>query len=118
MTTFRLIPLSVHGALEMLTGLVLMLAPFMVSLSPAGGVAAVTLGAILVGVALTSMDVGDRSVGVGAHYALDHGVALGLLAGAISLLALAGDAAAALVLALAALLQLTLSVTTRYSLGR
>ena len=51
---------------------------------------------------------------ISAHFAYDRGIAIGLLGGAL-MLGLADDVAASLFLAGAALVQVLLNVTTRYS---
>lgn len=112
MTTFRLISLPAHGALELLAGLLTMAAPFLFGFGPAGTVVAVVIGAIVVGLSLATTD--DGALPIAAHFAFDRGLALGAL-GAAVLLGLAGDRAAALFLALAGLALVALSVTTRYS---
>ena len=118
MTTFRLIPLPVHGALEMLTGLFTMAAPFLFGFGPAAAVVAVSVGAVIVGVALASSGDGGRgSLSVSTHYALDYGVAVGLF-GAAAAVGAAGDSRALVVLAFIAVVQLALNLATRYSLPR
>ena len=119
MTTFRLIPLPVHGALEMLTGLFTMAAPFLFGFGPAAAVVAVAVGAVIVGIALagSASDGGRGSLSISAHYALDYGVTLGLF-GAAAAVGANGDFAAMVVLALIASVQLALNLATRYSLPR
>ena len=113
MTTLRLVPLPVHGALEMLVGLALMVAPFVLGLTTAGMIVVVVVGAVVVGLALQSIETDRGPVYVSAHYAADHGLVLGMAAAAIVLSAT--DNAAALVLGTAAAVQLALNLTTRYS---
>ena len=101
----------------MLLGFFLMAAPFALGLSPAAGVLGVLVGTILVGLALSSA--GDETDGhhlmpVSAHHALDHGLATGLL-GAAVVIGLSGDRPGAVLFALAAIWQLVLLSTTRYS---
>ncbi|HYF25414.1 MAG TPA: hypothetical protein VD931_06715 [Baekduia sp.] len=119
MTAIRLIPLQLHGALEMLAGLLLMAAPFLLGFEPAGTVVAVAVGAVVVGVALSSAGTdpaGARpTLPVATHHALDHGLTLGL-AGAAAVIAVDGDLVAGASLALIAALLLALTATTRYSL--
>jgi len=115
MTAFRLVPLHLHGALELLVGLGLMVAPFAFGLSDAAIVAGLATGAIVVGLALR-VATGD-DIDVSAHYASDIALVIGLVAGAV-VLALAGDAVASLVFATTAILALVLNVTTRYSARR
>lgn len=117
MTAARLIPLPLHGALEMLVGFVIMAVPVALGLSPAAGVLGVVAGTLVVGLGLSSTGVeadGRRPLAIAAHRAFDHGLALGLL-GAAAVLGLAGDRAAAAVFAAAGLAQLALSLTTRYT---
>ena len=114
MTALRLIPLPIHAALELAAGIVLMTAPFALGLSPAALVTGVVLGALLAGLALQSVDTPNgRPVAVSAHYAADLGLALGL-AGAAAILA-TEDGTAALLFGGAALTQLALNLSTRYS---
>jgi hypothetical protein len=120
MTAFRLIPLPVHGALELLTGLFTMAAPFLFGFGTAAAVVAVGVGAVLVGLALSSTATGDPqqhlrgTLSVAGHHAADYGVALGLL-GAAAVVAAAGDAVAGFALAAIGAAQLLLNLSTRYS---
>jgi hypothetical protein len=116
MTVARLIPLSLHAALEMLLGLAIMAAPFLLGLGPGAAIVGVVLGTLLVGLAL-SLTVDDGALSVGAHYAFDYGLVLGLLGAAI-VVGIAGDRAGTAALAAAGLAQLALNLTTRYSCGR
>jgi hypothetical protein len=114
MTAFRLISLPVHGALELLFGLAVMVAPFALGFGAAGVVCGVGLGALIAGMAFSTAP-GDRGgVPVTAHFAADRGLVIALLAAAI-VLASIPDRAAALFFALVALAQLALSLTTRYT---
>ena len=117
MTALRLISLPTHGALEMVVGFLLMSAPFALGLSPAAGVLGVVVGTILVGLALSSTGPeaeGHRAMPVATHHALDYGLVSGLLGGAV-VIGLAGDRTGAVLFALAAAMQLSLNMTTRYS---
>ena len=114
MTAFRLISLPAHGAFELLLGVVLMTAPFALGFSAAGTLVAVVVGALVVGLALSAAVADTGTVDIAAHHAYDAGMAFGLLGGGV-VLALGGDSRAALVLLLAAVAQLALNFTTRYS---
>jgi len=115
MTALRLISLPVHGALEMLVGFLLMAAPVALGLSTAAGVVGILVGTVIVGLALTSTETSGRgTMTIAAHHAFDHGLVTGLL-GTAAVLGLAGDKVAAVLFAVAALLQFSLSLTTRYS---
>lgn len=116
MTVFGLLPLPVHAALRLLTGLLTILAPFALGFDPAGLVLSVVIGALVVGMALLA--VGDERgrpvVPVASLFAWDYGVVLGTL-GAALLLGVAGDTAAGLGLCAIALVQLGGNLLTRYS---
>ena len=117
MTALRLISLPLHGALEMLVGFFTMAAPVALGLSPAAAVIGIVVGALMVGLALSSTgaDTGGRgTLTIAAHHAFDYGMALGLL-GAAAVVGIAGDGMAAVVFAAAGLAQLGLNLTTRYS---
>jgi hypothetical protein len=118
MTALRLISLPVHAALEMFVGLTLMAAPFALGFTPAAAIVGVSAGALLVGLALASSapdGAGRHPLSIASHYSFDFGLATGLVGAAI-VVGLAGDRAAAAFFAAAALAQLTLNLTTRYSL--
>jgi hypothetical protein len=114
MTAFRLMSLPAHGAFELAIGVALMAAPFLLGFGAAGTLVAVVVGALVVGLALNAAVADTGAVDIAAHYAYDLGLAVGLL-GAGVVLAISGDAPAALVLLAAAAAQLALNATTRYS---
>jgi hypothetical protein len=114
MTTFRLVPLTVHGALEMTIGFGLMVLPFALGLGAAAIVVGVVVGALLVGAGLGASE--PRYVPIGAHHAFDYGIAVGLLLCAAAMAIGDGAIAGALFLAAGAL-QLALNLITRYSLA-
>ena len=111
MTALRLIPLPIHSALEMLLGLAVGVAPFALGLGAPAAFVGVLAGALLVGLALQALDVDLR---IGAHLAADQGIALGMAASA-AVLAATGHAGAAALFAGAAVAQLILITTTRYT---
>lgn len=116
MTAIRLIPLPIHAALRMLTGLVLMAAPFVLGLSAAATVSAVVIGALVTGVSLMAVgdDHGRTALPVSTIHAFDYGTVLGTFGGAV-VLGLAGDPLAAVVLAGIALVMLVGNLLTTYS---
>ncbi len=114
MTALRLVPLPIHSALEMLLGMAIMVVPFALGASTAGIVAGVAVGALVVGTALQGLDAGGRpALPVSAHHAADYGLVLGMAVGALVLGI--DDRTAAAVFGAAALAQLALNLTTRYS---
>jgi hypothetical protein len=116
MTVFRLISLGIHGALELVVGVALMCAAFVLGFGPAATVAAIAVGALIVGLALGAATLDERG-SVASHHAYDWGAVIGL-AGAAIVLAAVGEIAAAVTFAVVALAQTALSLTTRYSLAR
>jgi hypothetical protein len=112
MTAIRPISLPLHGALELLTGVLALVAPFALGFTPAGTVVSVLVGVLVIGLALDATQPAPHAVS--AHHAFDYGLAFGAVLVALPL-AIAGDAAAALVLAAFGLLQLGLNAGTRYS---
>lgn len=106
----RPIPLSLHGAVELLVGMLALAAPFVLGFGPAGIVVSLLIGVCAVGLAL---DATQPHV-VSAHQGFDYGIAFGSVAVALPL-ALAGESAAALFLAALGLAQLALNAATRYS---
>ena len=114
MTISRLVPYSLHGALELATGLALMAAPFLLGFSAAGLVLSASLGALLVGLALSAATSEGRTVPIGAHFTFDRAIVLALLVGALAM-SLHGDRAAAAALLAGSVAQLSLALTTRYS---
>lgn len=116
MTVTRLISLSTHGAVQMLMGLLAMAAPFVGGFSAPGAIVAVLAGALLVGLALATVaEPGERgALRINSLHDFDYGMATGLVGGAL-VVGLAGDGRSAAFLAVLAILQLALNLTTRYS---
>jgi len=105
----RTISLPTHAALELALGIALLAAPLALGLEPAGLVAAVSLGVLMVGLALAGTD----SLPLSTHQAFDLALVAALGGGGIAL-ALAGEPAAGLLLALTGGLQLALLTLTRW----
>lgn len=114
MTALRIMSLPTHAAIEMTGGLALMAAPFVFGFAPAGLLICVLVGTLVVGLALSAASPETGSIPVAAHFAFDRGLALGLLGGAFAL-GIAGEIGAGLTLGVAALGQLALNLTTRYT---
>jgi hypothetical protein len=106
----RSISLPTHSALELAGGIALLVGPFALGAGPAGTVAAISLGAVVVGLALAGPD----ALPLSAHQAFDLTLVAGLAGGGVGL-ALAGDPAGGLVLAVVGVLQLTLLTLTRWA---
>ena len=116
MTSIRLIPLPIHAALRMVTGILTMAAPFLFGFGPAAAVVAVVLGAVVTGVALSGVgdDRGRATVPISTIHAFDYGIVLGTLGAAI-VLGAGGDDVAAVVLSAIALIELGGNMLTKYS---
>jgi hypothetical protein len=114
LTALRLIPLPVHAALRMATGLFTMAAPFLAGFGVQATLLSVVIGAVVVGVALaaTPDERGLTPVPVSALHAADWGTVLALLLSAT--VVAAGDRRAGVVLVAIALAQLMGNLTTRY----
>jgi hypothetical protein len=110
----RLISLPLHSAIEIGLATAVMTAPFIFGLGPAALVTSVSIGALLMGLALGGSGSGRGSIPVAAHAAYDGGIAIGLVLAGV-LLGIAGDGSALIVLAAAGLLQVALTASTRYT---
>lgn len=117
MTLFRLIPLSAHGAAESLAAPLLMAAPFLLGFGPAAGVASVTLGVLLLGLALATH--ADRqAIPLSAHALFDYALGLGMVTAGLAFGLAKGDFAATIFLIGAGAAHTALTASTRFSLPR
>ena len=116
MTAIRLIPLPIHGARRMATGILTMASPFVFGFGPAATLIAVVLGAVVAGVAMGAVqdERGITALPISTIHAFDYGVVFGTF-GAAVVLGASGDAVAAVVLAAIALVQLGGNLLTKYS---
>lgn len=112
MTATRPLSLPLHGAFELLLGVLALGAPFALGFSLPGAVVSILIGVCAVGLALDASQ--PAPMAVATHHAFDYGLALGAVLVALPL-AIAGDAAAALGLATLGIAQLALNGVTRYS---
>ena len=117
MTAFRLIPLPVHAALRMATGLLTMLVPFLAGFEAPAMVMAVAVGALVTGVSLCAVveDDGHTALSVSTLHTLDYGLVLGLF-GVAAVVSFDGDTTAGAVLLAVAVVQLVGNLLTKYSL--
>ena len=70
----RALSVSAHGALEIVAAPAIMVAPFVLDFGQAATVISVTLGALLLGLAL-QLEAPRRSVPLSAHAGFDYGLA-------------------------------------------
>jgi hypothetical protein len=111
MTGNRRFTLALHGVIELALGLVTLIAPFLLDFGNRGIVAAVVLGSLLTGLAVT---VGaDHRASPASHHLFDVAFVIATAVAALGL-ALAGDPRAALFFVALTVLQTGLNVTTRY----
>lgn len=117
MSTLRTIPLWLHAGIETFAAPAIMAAPFFFGFGPAASVVCVTVGAVLLGLAL-QVPGPERSVSLSNHASLDYALALFAVAGglAVGFITGAWDATIFLVGIGAAMAVLTAS--TRFSLPR
>jgi hypothetical protein len=114
MTIARLLPLDVHGALESALGPALMAAPFVFGFQLAPAVVSVTLGVLILAVALATHATEQGPIPISTHAAFDVGFTIALAGGAV-VFAIAGDLAAGVCLAAAAATLTLITSFTRYS---
>lgn len=110
MSSFRRIPLPLHSLVELTIGLALIVGSLALGLGTAGTVALLATGVLVAGIGLGAAD----TLPLAAHQALDQWMAT-LVAAASVGLALAGDAAGAVVLLVVAAAQLLLTAATRWT---
>lgn len=106
----RGISLPTHAAVELALGVAVLAGPVAVGAGPAGIVAGVSLGVLMVGLALA----GSESLPLSAHQAFDRALVAALVGGGLGL-AVAGELAAGVLLALAGGLQLVLLAATHWT---
>ena len=104
----RRLSLPEHGAVELLVGVALIAAPFVLGFGPAGLLASMTAGAILAGLAVSD------GLPISTHMAADTLAAAALLGVAVALAA-AGEAVAGGLLAAAGAGELALGMATRWT---
>jgi hypothetical protein len=105
----RTLSLPTHSVLELLGGIALLAGPFVLGAGPAGLVAAVCLGAVVVGLALAGPD----ALPLSTHQALDLTLVAALAGGGLGL-AFSGEVAGGFVLLVVGVLQLVLVSATRW----
>lgn len=117
MTASRAIPIHLHGALEVLAGPLLLVAPFALGFSVAAGAFSIALGVLLIGLAISIYSAGEGrgSLPLTTHAGFDYilaasAIGLGLIVGLA-----AGDHVAGLFMVGFGSAHLGLTAATRYS---
>ena len=109
----RVIPLSVHAAIETVAAPAIMAAPFVLSFGQTAGVVAFVIGALLLGLAVQAAGPG-RTIPLSAHAGLDYVLAaLAAIAGLV--IGLAGEWTAGIFLVGVGVAQVALTTATRFS---
>ncbi len=106
---------TLHAALELITAVALLAAPFALGLSLDATITAGVIGIVLFGLAVSATDSEGRgTLPISAHATYDAAVAL-VLMGAAVVFGIAGEIPALALLLSAGVAQLTLNGFTRYS---
>jgi hypothetical protein len=105
---FRYVPLSIHGALEVLAAPLIMAGPVLLGLESAAIAIGFVLGVLLVGLSVSLFGEG-RAVSLLALSAVLTGIGIGILT---------GDAAAMIFLVGVGVAQTALTASTRFSVPR
>lgn len=113
----RGIPLSIHGALEMIAAPAIMVAPFLLDFGQAATVATVLIGALLFGLALQA-EAPQRSVPLSAHAGFDYLLAALAVLSGVAVGLVAGEWHAAIFLVGLGAAQVALTAATRFSAPR
>jgi hypothetical protein len=110
----RGIPLSIHGALEMLAAPAVMVAPFLLDFGPAATIAAVAVGALLLGLA-TQAESPQPNVPVSAHAGFDYALAAFAVISGLAIGLATGEWYAPVFLIGVGAAQVALTAVTRFS---
>ena len=113
----RGIPLSAHGAIEMIAAPAVMAAPFLLGFGVAATVAAVLVGVALLGLALQT-EGSERSVPLSAHAGFDYALALASVLSGVGIGLVTGEWYATVFLVGVGAAQVVLTASTRFSAPR
>jgi hypothetical protein len=113
----RALSVSAHGALEILAAPAIMVAPFVFDFGQAATVITVTLGALLLGLAL-QLEGPRRTVSLSAHAGFDYGLAFVALIGGLAVGLATGEWSAGVFLVGVGVALMALSASTRFTAAR
>jgi hypothetical protein len=113
----RGIPLSVHGALEMLAAPAIMVAPFPLGFGPAATIATVAVGVLLLGLAVQA-EAPQPNVPLSAHAGFDYALAALAVLSGLAIGAASGEWYGPSFLIGVGAAQVALTVATRFSQPR
>jgi hypothetical protein len=110
----RGIPLSVHGALEMIAAPAVMVAPFLLDFGTAATIATVLFGVLLLGLA-TQAEAPQPNVPISAHAGFDYALAAFAVISGLVIGAVTGEWYAPVFLIGVGAAQVALTAATRFS---
>jgi hypothetical protein len=113
----RAIPLSVHSAIEVIAAPAIMAAPFLLDFGQAATVISVTIGALLLGLALQT-EGPNRTVPLSAHAGFDYVLATAAAVAGLVVGLATGEWYAAVFLVGVGAAQVALTASTRFSVAR
>ncbi|HEY8000609.1 MAG TPA: hypothetical protein VID76_01655 [Solirubrobacterales bacterium] len=113
----RAIPVSIHGALEIVAAPAIMATPFVLGFGAAATVISVVLGAVLMGLAL-QLEGPRRSVPLSAHAGFDYVLAATALLGGLAIGLATGEWQAGIFLVGIGLAMVALTASTRFTAPR
>jgi hypothetical protein len=113
----RAIPLSVHGALEILAAPAIMAAPFLLDFGQAATMVCILFGAVLLGLAL-QVEGPRRAVPISAHAGFDYVLAALAVVSGVVLGLSTGEWVSAVFLVGVGVAQVMLTASTRFSAPR
>jgi len=117
MTLTRAIPLSLHGALEVIAAPAIMAAPFLLDFGQAATIVAVSFGALLLGLAL-QVEGPRRTVPISAHAGFDYALAIFAALAGLGIGIASGEWSATAFLVGIGVAQVALTSSTRFSAPR
>ena len=117
MTLTRGIPLSIHGAIEVIAAPAIMVAPFVLGFGQVATVITIALGALLLTLAL-ELESSRRAVPLSAHAGFDYALALTAMLAGLGFAIATGAVAESLFLVGIGVAQVALTASTRFSLAR
>jgi hypothetical protein len=117
MTVSRAIPLSLHGALEMIAAPAIMFVPLLVGLGTTTSVIAFVLGAILLGHSLSLFGT-PRPIPLSAHAGFDYVLAIAAILSGVGIGLATGNGTATIFMVGVGVAEMALAATTRFSAPR
>ena len=117
MTASRMIPLDIHGALEMIAAPAIMFAPLLLGFGTTPSVIAFVIGALLLGHSMTIYGA-RRPIPLSAHAGFDYVLAIAAVLSGAGIGLATGNGVAAIFLVGVGVAQMALTASTRFSVPR